>query len=99
MSERNWKDFFVRSIGILLAGDEIDEQSEQGERIVDDTFLILLNAYHDSLSFVLPGTDWRWETVLNTTCKDIESTQEYLSGGKEYLLIGRSVTVLRGVSQ
>ncbi|MGH9915836.1 MAG: hypothetical protein ACRD63_11185, partial [Pyrinomonadaceae bacterium] len=41
---------------------------ERGNRIVDDTLLILLNAHYEPLSFTLPAhrRGVRWERVLDT---------------------------------
>jgi pullulanase/glycogen debranching enzyme len=46
MTEEDWRDPQARCIGLRLAGDAIDEVDARGERIVDDTFLLLLNAHH-----------------------------------------------------
>ena len=38
-----------------------------GRPIQDDTFLVLLNAYWDTVPFVLPGElDVRWKLILDT---------------------------------
>ena len=68
MSDEDWQTWFARGLGIRLAGDAIDEVDARGNRIVDDTFLLLLNAHHESLRFTLPAPqqDQRWELVLDT---------------------------------
>jgi glycogen operon protein len=37
-----------------LAGEAIDEREAEGGRISDETLLVLLNAYHEDLTFTLP---------------------------------------------
>lgn len=68
MTDEDWQTWFARGLGIRMAGDAIDEVDARGNRIVDDTFLLLLNANHESLSFTLPAPQrgQRWELVLDT---------------------------------
>ncbi|MCP4262623.1 MAG: glycogen debranching protein GlgX [Planctomycetes bacterium] len=73
MNERDWNESFVRTIGIRLAGDAVDEFDEKGQRITDDTFLILLNAYHEMIPFRLPKSKQPWELMLYTFQPDLES--------------------------
>lgn len=54
MTEEDWQKGFVKCLGLRLAGDAIEETDMNGQRIVDDTFLMLLNAHHEPLSFILP---------------------------------------------
>ena len=44
MTDAEWQAEGVRAIGLRLAGDAIDDRGPRGERIVDDTLLLLLNA-------------------------------------------------------
>ena len=48
MTDEDWQTWFARGLGIRLAGDAIDEVDARGNRIVDDTFLLLLNAHRPS---------------------------------------------------
>jgi glycogen operon protein len=63
MAEDNWRDPLARCIGLRLAGDGIEEVDARGERITDDTLLVLLNAHHEALPFILPAhrPGVRWE--------------------------------------
>jgi len=68
MTNEEWNSPFVRCLGMLLSGDTIDVQSFEGVPIVDNTFLLLINAHHESLPFVLPGKERvKWERVLDTS--------------------------------
>ena len=42
MTEADWNSSHARCLGMALPGDQITEMSERGERIVGDTFAILL---------------------------------------------------------
>ena len=67
MNDDEWDTDFVKSVGVLLNGDAIDVHDWHGNPIRDDTFLLLLNASHDPVDFVLPGSgDQGWAKVLDT---------------------------------
>ncbi len=69
MTDEEWNYGFVRSIGLLLNGGLIDERDDRGHQLVDDTFLLLLNAHHEPVVFTLPGDadSPAWERQLDTT--------------------------------
>jgi glycogen operon protein len=104
MTEEDWNQGFARSLGVRLSGDAIAETDAQGDPIKDDTFLILLNAHHEPLTFILPAhkRGVRWELVFDTRdglpAKDGLSTKtrsQYLKGGASYDLEHRSMVLLR----
>jgi glycogen operon protein len=68
MAEEDWHNGAARCLGVRLAGDAIDEVDERGNRVVDDTLLIILNAHHEPVPFVLPAhrADVRWALLLDT---------------------------------
>ncbi len=48
-------------------GDAIDVRDWYGNPIRDDTFLLLLNAAHESVDFILPSEPARhWTVVIDT---------------------------------
>ncbi len=51
MTDAEWQAEGVRAIGLRLAGDAIDDRGPRGERIVDDTLLLLLNAAEEEVEF------------------------------------------------
>jgi glycogen operon protein len=67
MTDADWGGF-VRCLGIRLAGDLIGEVDEDGELIVGDTLLMLMNADHNMITFTLPPTNpyHRWERLFDT---------------------------------
>jgi glycogen operon protein len=64
---------------------------------VDDTLLILLNAYHEAISFVLPAhrAKIRWEVALDTREATGARRHRLLRGGDVYEMEARSVALLR----
>ena len=97
MTEEEWSNWHSRCLGLLLAGDAIEEVDDEGRPVRDDTFLILLNAHDEAVPFVLPNHQPRieWEPCLDT--RDWEPVLEgrLFKGGEPYPLEGRTVAVLR----
>jgi glycogen operon protein len=98
MTDDTWNAHHVRSLGVRLAGDEIEELDERGRVIRDETLLLLLNAGEDTIQFTLPadGRGRAWECVLDTARPD-EPLASY-TPGREYGLEGRSMSVFRTAS-
>ncbi len=94
MTDEEWRNGFVRSIGLLLNGGLMDERDERGRPIVDDAFLLLLNAYHEPIPFTLPGTadGPAWEVTLDTA--DPRDGHGAFQPGSTYAVGGRSLVVL-----
>jgi glycogen operon protein len=95
MSDEAWNAGFVKCLGVRLAGDAIGDVDERGEPIVGDTLLLLLNAHHEAIDFLLPGTgpEQEWERVLDTT--DDHAEPLHWKPGQAYPLRERSLAVLR----
>src|SRR5258705_7664073 len=67
MSEKDWSLPLARCLGMMLSGDTIDVLGFQGEPIRDDTFLFLMNAHYETISFLLPGQEnIEWQLLLDT---------------------------------
>ena len=97
MTDEEWSNSHSRCLGLRLSGDAIEEVDDMGEPIVGDTFLLLLNAHHEPVPFVLPahGGSARWAPVLDTRDWDPASGRPALRTGDRYELAGRSLAVLR----
>jgi glycogen operon protein len=95
MTDEAWHAPQVRCFGVRLAGDAIDERDERGERVVDDTLFVLLNAHDATVPFTLPATpaDAWWVTLLDT--ERSEDQRRRFLGGDQYPLAERSLAVLR----
>jgi glycogen operon protein len=68
MSEEDWDSGFAKSVGVFLNGEAIPDPDPRGEKITDDSFLVLFNAHHEDLPFTIPNRDWgdQWVVVLDT---------------------------------
>jgi isoamylase len=97
MTEEDWANPELRCFGLRLAGDAIEEVDARGNRVVDDTLLILLNAYHETIPFVLPAhrRKLHWWVVLDTSEPTTRREQRQLRGAAPYPLKDRSLVLLR----
>ena len=93
MTDVAWNAPFVRSLGVLIVGNVLDDLDERGRTLSGDTLLILLNAHFEEVPFVLPATEagHEWLRVLDT----IESRvpEQRFEGGLKYPLQGRTLAL------
>ncbi|WP_043535268.1 glycogen debranching protein GlgX [Actinomyces polynesiensis] len=80
MTEEEWNQPWARAAMVFYNGSAIGEPDRFGERIVDDDFLLLVNAAPEEVNFVLPAPVYGkvWNTVVNTA--DDEDRSGHLSG-------------------
>ena len=73
MTKTDWESGH-RTVGMFLNGEEIASPDTKGERILDESFLLLFNAHHEDVTFTLPNRRFgeRWALVLSTTDPDAE---------------------------
>jgi isoamylase len=97
MTDEDWNQGYVRSLGLRLAGDALEDVDDKGRRIVGETILILLNAHHEPLTLTLPAhkRGVRWEHLLSTEEPEKQKRVTTLKGGASYELEARSMAVLR----
>jgi isoamylase len=101
MTDAEWDAAAVHAIGLRLAGDAIDDPGPRGERIVDDTLLLLMNAGREAVSFRLPKAPRGWGLILDTrnAAPPDEDDGPQHEGGSDYELVERSVALLRLVKR
>jgi isoamylase len=70
MTDEQWNLENARTLGIFLSGSAVDEMDERGQRQSDDNFLLLLNAHHEDVAFLLPtvASGMAWKSVIDTSC-------------------------------
>ncbi|MGZ5024052.1 MAG: glycogen debranching protein GlgX, partial [Chthoniobacterales bacterium] len=96
MTDEEWSSPFVRCLGMLLSGDTIDVLNFEGDPIRDQTFLFLINAHYEPISFVLPGQEnLEWRLIVDTSDEDgfVEADEKHASGD-DLELEGRSAKLL-----
>ncbi|MCD6735169.1 MAG: glycogen debranching protein GlgX [Burkholderiaceae bacterium] len=71
MSDHEWEREHARSLAVYLAGEGLNEVDRCGRAVRDDDFLMLFNAHHEDIDFVLPALPGEaWRCVLDTAWRD-----------------------------
>jgi isoamylase len=95
MTDEAWNADFVRSLGMLLYGNAIEEVGERGEPIIGDTLLVLLNAHNDEVAFTLPPLDGeqRWQRIVDTY--EPVGDEKVFEPRAAFAVQGRSVAIFK----
>jgi isoamylase len=69
MTEQDWQNSGIRTLGALVNGEATDDTDERGRPIRDDTMLLLTNARDEHVRFELPeiAGEGRWAELVDTT--------------------------------
>jgi glycogen operon protein len=99
MNSGDWADPNALAIGIYLDGSDDPDQDADGSLLVDDDFLVLVNAWWEPLDFIVPparpGQAWGTEIDSYDPQRPTGDGAQYQAGDK--VTVGpRSVSVLRG---
>jgi glycogen operon protein len=91
LSDEVWNEAWSKSIGVMFNGKTMEVTDEDGDPVVDDSFLILVNASDQGVEYVMPeplnGTPW--QQVLDTENIDDPFCQAKVHD--KVILGGRSV--------
>jgi isoamylase len=68
MTDEDWAAGFAKSLAVFLNGDAISEPGPSGERVTDDSFLLLFNAAEHDVHFTVPPASYgeQWAHELDT---------------------------------
>ena len=92
----DWNNPLAHCIGYVLGGGAGEFFTPGGQRDIDDSFLVMLNAYHDDIDFNMPKLpiDGRWRPLVDTSLERglVEGDRRYAEGDM-FPLKGRSVTL------
>ena len=96
MTDDDWRTGYAKSMAVFLNGNAIVEPGRRGERVVDDSFLLLFNAHSSDLRFTLPGEEYgeSWEIALDTAASQVEGRPQ-VKAGSSVDVESRSLLVLR----
>ncbi len=98
MSGRDWHAGHTKFVGVFLNGEAIDEPDSRGQRIVDDSFLLLFNASEDDVAFTMPPDRYAaaWTVELDTASPMVDERPSVKTGGTVDVE-SRSLLVLRRI--
>ncbi|MCL3997741.1 glycogen debranching protein GlgX [Streptomyces lavenduligriseus] len=96
MTDRDWQRADAHSVGVFLNGDAIAERDPYGRRMVDDSFLLLVNGYWEPVVFRLPDDSFgeRWTTLTDTADPDGIPDERERKAGTRLRLEARSLVLL-----
>ncbi|MFD9099179.1 glycogen debranching protein GlgX [Streptomyces collinus] len=96
MTDRDWQRGDAHSVGVFLNGDAIAERDAHGGRVIDDSFLLLLNGYWEPVDFRLPDGSFgeRWTTLIDTADPDGVPDERERKAGTRLRVERRSTVVL-----
>jgi isoamylase len=102
MTEEDWSAGFAKSLTVFLNGDGISEPDPRGQRVRDDSFLLLFNASENDLKFAVPPARYgeQWQRVLDTAAPpgalpDAAAGEATARPGGTVEVTSRSLQVLR----
>ena len=99
MTDEEWGQEHARSLGTYLAGAGLEEVGRRGRPISDDDFLILFNAHHEDIEFVIPSIPGDpWLGLLDTWFPTGSGERVQWRAGMRYLLRGRSLALFTRVA-
>ncbi|MCC4315088.1 glycogen debranching protein GlgX [Streptomyces malaysiensis] len=99
MIPRDWQAAHAKSLAVFLNGSAISEPGVRGERISDDSFLLLFNAHHEPLDFVVPIDHGKqWQVIVDTAVPEEgvpPGSGAKVAAGDRLTLVDRSLMVLQ----
>ena len=101
MTVANWSDPNALAIALYLDGSDAPDRAADGTWLVDDDFLVLVNAWWEPLKFVLPATRpqaaWRVEINTYDLVPRTEPAAAERKPGDDVTVGPRSVVVLKNL--
>jgi glycogen operon protein len=99
MTARDWE-HGDRVLGMFLNGEAILTLGPHGERVRDESFLLLFNADPEDRGFKLPRRRFgqRWEMELTTADPEAEPGASGYDALQSVDVMGRSITILKRVA-
>ena len=96
MTEEEWRDSSVHSLGMFLSGQGLDETDERGRKVSDTDFLVLLNPHYEDVAFTLPAfrPTSRWMAWMDTSRENGLRPADTYDSAAMYPLQARSMVVL-----
>ena len=97
MTTEDWASEERRSIMFFLNGQAIPTPDRRGQRIRDDSFLVLINGHAEPAKFVLPGERYgrTWELVVDTADPKRRGDEHRVEAEDRLQLTARSIIILR----
>jgi isoamylase len=97
MTAANWADPNALAVAIYLDGSDNPDRAADGSLMIDDDFLILVNAWWEPLVFTIPAprADHAWQTAVDTYQPTPPAAETSLRADDQVTVHPRSILVLR----
>lgn len=98
MGQSDWDFAFGKSLMVYFNGKAIQEPDARGQRIEDDSFIMMFNAYHEPIDFTLPDTEFgpAWKLIVDTNVDTgYPDEAKTLRAGDSITVEARSTLILR----
>jgi isoamylase len=96
MNEEDWQHHWIKSLALYLKGTEAEVRDQHGRTVPDDDFIILFNASHQPVHFIIPpDLPEPWTLVFDTFGPDSPSSQPEPLVPSEITLQSHSLALLR----
>jgi glycogen operon protein len=98
MTGQQWADKTAHAVAVYLDGADEPDEAPDGTLMVDDDFLVLVNAWWGPVTFTVPEvrpTAQSWFTELDSYDPAVPAVQEPRHAGDQLVVRPRSLTVLR----
>jgi glycogen operon protein len=91
MTAENWADPNARSVALFIDGSTDPDVGADGTPMVDNDFLMLINAWWEPLAFAVPAdlSARRWDVVCDTfdPARKVAVAQELTVGPRSIVLL------------
>jgi glycogen operon protein len=93
MPEEAWTSEWTRAMAIMLNGRTLQQSDADGNPLIDDSFLIIVNASHEGVEFALPEVPngAPWQQIIDT--ENLENPFDEATAGDNTIVGGRSMKV------
>lgn len=102
MTQDDWDFHMAKSVMVYLNGKAIVEPDERGQRIEDDSWLIIFNAHHEEITFNLPSAAFgqSWKLIVDTgEATGYPAEAVTLNAREDITVPGRATLLLRQVGE
>ena len=98
MTGPDWNYLGALSVALYLDGSDDPDRAADGSPLLDDDFLVLVNAWWEPIAFTIPATrdGLAWQPAIDTYDPARPAAEAALRAGDLWTVSPRSIVVLRG---
>ena len=93
MSAQDWEVGYARSLGVFINGAFLGID-DRGQRITDDSFLLLFNAHNEPVEFRLPDQKFGREWDIKITTQAESETGSTVAAGTQVMIGAHAIMVM-----